>query len=228
MDFLSDILSNPEIVFSIKLSFKVAFLATLFNLVFTTLLAYLFAYKNFPFKLVLESLINLPLVFPPTVTGFFLLLIFGKNSFIGSILEKLNFSIIFTVKGAILASFLASFPIYFKTVKSAFEQVDKRYLLLCDLFGKSFFDKFFKVLLPLTKYSIFGAVLLSFARAIGEFGATLVVAGNIPFKTTTISLEIYNLISQGDFNLALKLSYLVAIFCFLIAYTLNKFLYRKN
>ena len=85
MDFLSDILSNPGIVFSIKLSIKVALLATLFNLIFTTLLAYLFAYKNFPFKLVLESLLNLPLVFPPTVTGFFLLLIFGKNSFIGSI-----------------------------------------------------------------------------------------------------------------------------------------------
>ena len=223
-----EIFKNPEILFSIKLSLKVAIISTLLNVIITSFLAYIFAFKNFKGKIFLESLINLPLVFPPTVTGFFLLLIFGKTSVIGKILEKFGISFIFDVKGAILASFIVSFPIYFKTLKTAFEQIDKRYLFLCDLFNKNFLEKFFKVLLPLCKYSFFAALLLCFVRSLGEFGATLILAGNIPFKTTTVSLEIYNLLSEGNFKLALELSYFVGIFCLIFSYILNYFIYKEK
>jgi molybdate transport system permease protein len=189
--------------------------------------AYILAYRELRFKNLLDAFITLPLVFPPVVTGYVLLLIFGRESFLGSLLERIGITVVFDWKGALLASFVASFPIFVKGARASLEGVDKNLIELSYTLGKGELQTFFKVALPLAKGGIVASLVLAFARALGEFGATLMIAGNIPFKTTTVPLEIYNCVAQGEFEKANFLTLLTALFSLGVIYLVNRLSGRR-
>ncbi|WP_456419216.1 molybdate ABC transporter permease subunit [Thermovibrio sp.] len=214
---------SPEVLFSIKLSLKVSLLATLLIFLTGLPLAYLLAYREFKLKNFLDALITLPLVFPPVVTGYILLLIFGKKGLLGELLFKLfGFTVVFNWKGALLASFVAAFPIFVKGARASLEAVDRRLIEVSYTLGKGRIETFFRITFPLAKQGITASLILSFARALGEFGATLMVAGNIPMRTNTIPLEIYSAISEGDFGKANLLTALTALFSVAVIYAVNR------
>ena len=158
---------------------------------------------------------------PPTVVGFFLLIFFGRNSFIGSIVEKLGFPFIFTLRGAILASFIVSFPLMYRTSKGAFEQIDTNIINAAKTLGKSENWIFWRIMLPNSWQSILGGAILSFTRALGEFGATIMIAGNIPNKTQTISLAIYTAVQAGDRDLAFRWVIIIVAISFISIMMMN-------
>ena len=220
---------SPEVVFSIKLSLKVSFLSTLLVFLLGLPLASLLSFKDFKLKNLLDALITLPLVFPPVVTGYILLLIFGKKGIVGSFLLKLfNFSVVFTWYGALLASFVASLPIFVKGARAALEGVNRELIEVSYTLGKSRLETFFKVVLPLAQKGIVASLILSFARAMGEFGATLMVAGNIPMRTTTLPLEVYNLVSMGETEKANLLTIFTALFSVGVIYAVNRLSTRSR
>ncbi|NJR37848.1 MAG: molybdate ABC transporter permease subunit [Leptolyngbyaceae cyanobacterium CSU_1_4] len=148
-------------------------------------------------KFLIESLLISPLILPPTVVGFLLLLLFGKNGAIGKLLIPLNFSVVFTGYGAIVAAIVVSFPLMYRVALGAFEQVDANFLNVARTLGASEWRIFWRILMPLSLSGIFAGTLLTFARALGEFGATLMLAGNIPGETQTIPMAIYFAVEAG-------------------------------
>jgi len=149
-----------------------------------------------------DGLFTLPLVLPPTVVGFFLLVLFGKNGPIGSILNTIGAPVIFTWGGAVIASVVVAFPLMYRTARGAFEQMDGNLLAAGRTLGMSEWSLFFRVLIPNSIPSIMAGTVLAFARALGEFGATIMVAGNIPGRTQTVSVAIYSAVQGGDWELA--------------------------
>lgn len=148
-------------------------------------------------KWLLDVLFTLPLVLPPTVVGFALLSLFGKNSPIGRVLSALQISVIFTLEGAILAAVVVAFPLMYRAAKGAFEQVDEDVIWAARSLGLSEFKIFIKILIPEAWPGILSGLMLSFTRALGEFGATLMIAGNIPKVTQTMPLAIYFATANG-------------------------------
>ena len=147
---------------------------------------------------ILESIIVLPIVLPPTVMGFILLIVFSPRSYIGAFFANvLHLPVVFTLTGAVIASVIVSFPLMYQHTVQGFRSIDHKMLNTARTMGASESKIFFKLILPLSKRAILSGVMMSFARAIGEFGATLMVAGYIPNKTNTLPLEIYFLVEQG-------------------------------
>lgn len=187
--------------FSLRLSLQVAFLATALVVFFGVGLAYLLAMKNFRGKEILDMLLTLPLVLPPTVTGFFLIVIFGRNGFLGRPLYALTgWSIMFRWQAAVVASFVVALPLMIKTARAAIESVDLNLINASYTLGHSKSETALHVILPLAKKGIIAGAVLSFARAIGEFGATLMLAGNIPGRTDTMPIAIYSMASSGEWS----------------------------
>lgn len=214
---------DPEALFSIKLSLKVAILSCIFVFILGLPVSYILSSRSFPFKNLLDALITLPLVFPPTVTGYILLLILGKNGIVGSLIYRLfHTGVVFTWYGAVVASSIAAFPIFVKSSKAAIDAVDRNLLKVSYTLGKGELETFFRVVLPLSKRGVIAALILSFARALGEFGATLMLAGNIPFRTNTIPLEIYSAVSGGDFEKADALTLITAAISITVIYAINR------
>ena len=151
----------------------------------------------------IDAVLALPLVLPPTVVGFFLLLIFGRNGIIGKLLLKLNTTIIFTWPATVIAASVVAFPLMYRTSRGAFEQIDKNIINAARTLGVSEWRIFLKVTLPLSWPGIGAATILAFARALGEFGATTMVSGNIPGRTQTIPVAIYFAAEGGDMNKSL-------------------------
>ena len=179
------------------ISFKVAFFATLITFVLGIAAARLVISMKRGKSLV-DGLFSLPMVLPPTVVGFFLLMIFGKNSLIGGALASAGFSVLFTWQGAVIAAAAVSFPIMYRTCRGALEQVDRNITDAARTLGMSERKIFFKIMIPMARPGIAAATILSFARALGEFGATMMLAGNIPGKTQTMSIAIYTAMQGGD------------------------------
>ncbi len=140
---------------------------------------------------ILDVVFTFPLVLPPTVVGYILLVIFGRNSAIGQFLTKLGISIIFTWQATVLAAIIVSFPLMYRATKGAFEQIDTNLIWAARTLGLSEFKIFIKIMIPLALPGILSGAILAFARALGEFGATLMIAGNIPKVTQTIPIAIY-------------------------------------
>ncbi len=158
---------------------------------------------NFKGKVVLETIIMLPIVLPPTVVGFILIVIFGNNSIIGNLIEWIfNQSIIFTWYAAVLASTVVAFPLMYQSAKTGFLSVDKDIEDAAKVDGASNFRIFMKITMPLASVSLVTGAVLSFARALGEFGATLMIAGNIPGRTQTLPTAIYVALQSGNMSLA--------------------------
>lgn len=153
-------------------------------------------------KGILDAIFTLPMVLPPTVTGFFLLVFFGKSSTIGKFLSKYDFDFVFSWRGAVLASIVVTFPLMYRTTRSAFEQLNPNLIDAGKTLGLSGFTIFWKVVFPNCFPGILGATILSFSRALGEFGATIMIAGNIPGKTQTASLAVYTAMQAGNRLLA--------------------------
>jgi molybdate transport system permease protein len=159
--------------------------------------------KKDKFKVFLDALFTLPMVLPPTVIGFFLLLIFGKNGPIGNILFALGIKLIFSWPATVIAATVVAFPLMYKTTCGAFEQIDKNIINAARTLGVSEWRIFWTITIPLAWPGIAAGTVLSFARALGEFGATLMMAGNIPGKTQTIPVAIFFAVEGGDMNTAL-------------------------
>lgn len=179
------------------LSLEVATFATFFALVLGLFAARLVT-KLKRGKFLWDSVLMLPLVLPPTVTGFFLLILFGKNSALGKILSTIGLQVIFTLKGAVIAACIVSFPIIYRGIRGAFENLDPELVDVARLYGCNEFMIFFRVYVPLCWQELRAVTIIAFARAIGEFGATIMVAGNIPGKTRTMSIAIYTSMQSGD------------------------------
>lgn len=155
-------------------------------------------------RFLLDGILSLPLVLPPTVVGFILLVIFGKNSVIGRALSHLGINVVFTITGAVIAAVVVSFPIMYRTTLGAFEQVDTELIDAARTLGFNERAIFFKVWIPLSWPGIAAGTTLSFARALGEFGATMMIAGNLPGKTRTMSTAVYSAMQGGNRELAFK------------------------
>ena len=191
---------------AIGLSVKVAVTATLLSLPLGFLLSYILTFGVFRGKLFLEVLINLPLTLPPVVIGYFLLLLLGKNGLIGRVLEAAGIRIIFTWKGAVIASAVVGFPLLVRSVRIGMESIDRQLIHASRTLGAHWYDTLFTIILPLSTRGIIAGSSLMFARSLGEFGATIIVAGNIPGVTQTIPLAIYEYAaSPGSEAMALSL-----------------------
>ena len=213
----------------ILLSLKVATIATLLALITGGYFAYLFTKKRIPFHNFWETLIILPLVLPPSVTGYILLYLFGKRGPLGAfLLNHFDLQVVFTWGACVIASSVVALPLMYQNAKAAFMSVDPAYERAARTLGSGEFKIFFTVLLPLSYPGIVSGLALTFARALGEFGATLMLAGNIPNKTQTIPTAIYYAVQAGNAPLAQKLVLLMTLFSFLLILLMNLWLKRKN
>jgi molybdate transport system permease protein len=189
--------------FPLWLSLRVAALATFFVLTVGTLVAYVLSHKNFRGKNLLDSFITLPLVLPPTVLGYYLLVLVGRNSPLGHLYEAVfGQPLVFTWQAAVVAAFLHSAPIYVKAGKAVLETVDTRYEWAAHSLGASEWRTFWRVTLPLAWRGLSSLASLSFARSLGDFGVTIMVAGNIPGETQTLSVAIFEAVESGNGRLA--------------------------
>ena len=219
----------PEVLPALTLSLKVAFCATATNTVLGTAAGYLLARKRFPGRKLLDTVLILPMVLPPTVLGYYLLVLTGKQSFIGRWLEQtFGISLIFTWQGAVLAAMTVTFPLVTKPARAAFESVNPNLEKMATVFGASRIRRFFNVTLPLAWRGILAGVLLAFARALGEFGATLMIAGSIPGETQTLSVAVYEAVQAGQDDLANRLVLLISTVCISVLLVVERLSERKK
>ena len=182
------------------ITLKIGLLSTIICFFLGVGLAYVSLYMNKRIMAVFDSILTLPMVLPPTVVGFFLLLIFSRRRLVGIFLySNFHIKIVQSFIGCVLAAFIIAFPLMYKNAKSAFLQLDKNLIYAGRTLGLSEFQIFFKVVCPITSPSLFSGAILSFARAIGEYGATSMLAGNISGKTSTISQQIAYLVQNQSY-----------------------------
>lgn len=211
-------------LFPLLLTVKVSFIATLFTASIGLVLAWVLAKKKFFGKTVLDVLIMQPLVIPPTVLGYYLLSTFGIGSPIGRFFDDvLGIQIVFTWKGAVLAAMISSLPLFVKPAKAAIEGVGDDLENAARLLGKTELYIFRTITLPIAWRGILAGVVMAFARATGEFGATLMVAGNIPGRTQTLPIAIYDAVQSGDNYTANVLVGIITLFSFLVLYIAERF-----
>ncbi|NUN01684.1 MAG: molybdate ABC transporter permease subunit [Bryobacteraceae bacterium] len=199
---------------ALALSLKVAGWATALNLVLGVAVGLLLARGRFPGRDLLDTMLTLPMVMPPTVLGYYLLVLIGRNGPLGAWLrETFGINLIFTWQGAVIAATIVSFPLVFKPARAAFEAVDGQLEQAARVLGIPEAAVFFRVTLPLAWRGILAGVLLAFARALGEFGATLMVAGSIPGKTQTLSVAVYEAVQAGQDDTANLLVLITSVVC---------------
>jgi molybdate transport system permease protein len=199
------------------LSLKVAGWATFFATVLGVGLAYALSRARVSIWTdLVDSVLTLPLVLPPTVIGYYLLVLFGRRGWLGQILSGWGIELVFTWQGAVIAATVVAFPLVLKSARAAFESVDHSLENAARVLGISEAALFCRVSLPLAMRGIVAGVLLSFARALGEFGATLMIAGSIPGRTQTLSIAIYEAVQAGDDALAGSLVALTSLTCVVV------------
>ncbi len=190
----------------VALSLRVAVVGTLIGLPVALVVGWLLAKSSIRGKVLLDTLVTFPLVLPPVVTGYFLLILLGRNGPIGQLLHNLfGVDVVFTWVAAALAAGLVSLPLMVRAIEVAMANVDPRLEFASRTLGAGPLRTFFGVTVPLARQGILAAVLLGFARGLGEFGATIVVAGNIPGRTQTVPLALFNRIETGDDAAAVRL-----------------------
>ncbi|MGA3267560.1 MAG: molybdate ABC transporter permease subunit [Verrucomicrobiota bacterium] len=213
----------------IGFTLSVAALSTLTILPFGLALAWALARRDWPGKSVVETLVTLPLVMPPVATGLILLQIFGRRGAIGGFLhDHLNLDIIFTWRAVLLALSVMSFPLLVRSARVAFEEVNPRLEQIARTLGASGWRVFFTISVPLAARGIVGGMLLAFARALGEFGATIMVVGYMPGKTATISLAIYENVQLGQDAHAFRLLGVSVVLAFAAVWGSEFFLRHKK
>jgi molybdate transport system permease protein len=190
-------------------------------------LAWLLARRRWRGKTLVETAVALPLVMPPVATGLILLELFGRRGPLGAPLHKLGIDVIFTWRAVVLAMAVMSMPLFVRTARVAFQGVNQRYEQIARTLGASERRVFFTITLPLAARGIAGGAVLAFARAIGEFGATILVAGNIPGRTATLSVSIYNLVDLGKDQEAMRLLAVAVVIAFAAVLT-SEILLRRS
>lgn len=214
---------------AVGLSLLVAAAAVVVSLLPGIGLGWLLARREFPGKSLLETIVNLPLVLPPVVTGWLLLVAFGRRGWLGGVLEEwLGVRFVFDWKGAALAAAVVSFPLMVRAIRIAFDGVDRGLEQAARTLGASPLDAFVTVALPAARHGIVAGCVLAFARSLGEFGATIMIAGNIPGRTQTIPLAIYSeLESPGGMERSIGLI-LFSILIAALALALGNWLDRRS
>ncbi len=223
MMFLQTIDWHPII-----LSIRVAVIATIVVTCLGVPLTRLMARREFYGKDILEAAITLPLVLPPSVVGYGLLLLIGKNGLFGKALADIGVTLVFSWWAAVLASTVVAFPLMYQSAKAAFKSVDVNFEKAARTLGASEVRIFFTVTLPLAWPGILAGLVLTFARALGEFGATLMVAGNIPGQTQTIPTAIYFAVESGNNVMARTLVAIITVFSFLVIFWVNRWAKKQN
>jgi molybdate transport system permease protein len=191
---------------ALELSIRVAIVATLLNALLGIPLAYLLARRTFRGRALVDLLVTLPLVLPPTVTGYYLIVLLGRRGWLGApVYAWTGWSVAFTWYAAVVAATVMALPLLVRTARAAIESVDRELEKAAFTLGRSEWRTALEVTLPLAKNGIIAGLVLAFARALGEFGATLMLAGNIPGKTTTVPLAIYTAVQTGEMGEAVLL-----------------------
>ncbi len=209
---------------ALRITLQVAAGATLLVALPGILLGLALARTDFFGKSAVETIVALPLVLPPTAIGYVLLALFARDGWLGPRALGFDPGVLFTMRGAILASAIVSLPLVARSARAAFDQVDPRLELMSQSLGKSRWRTFASVSLPLARRGLIGALALGFGRAIGEFGATVIVAGNIPGRTQTLALAIFNDIQVGDQDHALMLVGLTSVIAFVLLWSIGRWL----
>lgn len=209
------------------LSLKTALIATFFTFILGIYAARV-VLRTGRYKGVLDGIFTLSMVLPPTVVGFFLLVFFGTNGPLKPLYDFFKFHVIFTYPATIIAAVFVSFPLMYRTSLGAFEQIDKNLIYAGQTLGFSEKKIFWRIILPNSKPGLLSATVLAFARALGEFGATIMIAGNIPGKTQTVSTAIYTAVQSGNRNVAFKWSLIVAAVSLIIMILVNFVITEKE
>jgi len=192
---------SVDAVSALGLSIRVAIVATVLNALIGIPLAYLLARRVFRGRALVDLLVTLPLVLPPTVTGYYLIVLLGRRGWLGGPVYALTgWSVAFTWYAAVIAATVMALPLLVRTARAAIESVDRELEKAAYTLGRSEWRTALEVTLPLARNGIIAGLVLAFARALGEFGATLMLAGNIPGKTTTVPLAIYTAVQTGEMS----------------------------
>ncbi len=210
-------LTSQEVLIPLLLTLKVAGWATLVATLFGVATAFAIARLRFSGREVIDAIMTLPMVMPPTVLGYYLLVLVGRRGVIGEWLhDQLGITLVFTWQGAVIAAAVVAFPLAYKAARAAFEGVERQYEQAARVLGQSEIEVFIRVTLPLAWRGILAGAMLAFARAIGEFGATLMVAGSLPGRTQTLSIAVYEAVQAGKDDVANFLVIVTSIVCIAI------------
>ncbi len=216
---------NDDFIETLLLTGKLAGITTIILLFIGLPLGYLLAYKNFRLKALVEALISMPLVLPPTVLGFYMLVAYSPQNAIGHFLEHtLNLRLAFSFEGVLLASVLFSLPFMVQPIQNGFASIPRSYREASYTLGKSFFITFVRVLIPNIKPSIITAVAMTFAHCIGEFGVVIMVGGNMPGETRMASIAIYDEVQSLNYDTANKYSlilFIISLLILTVIYSIN-------
>ena len=210
------------------LSLKVAGWATAISAVLGTGLGFWLARWRSPLRELADSVLTLPMVLPPTVLGYYLLVLLGRRGVLGEILAGWGIELVFTWQGAVIAAAVVAFPLVLKAARTAFEEVDPQLESAARVLGLRESAVFFRVTLPLAMRGIMAGVLVAFARALGEFGATLMVAGNLPGRTQTLSIAIYEAVQAGDDDTANLLVLITSVTCVAVLLLASRLMPRRR
>jgi molybdate transport system permease protein len=208
--------------FPVWLSLRVALISVIIVTVVGLPLARFMEKYRFWGRDIIEAIVTLPLVLPPSVVGYGLLILIGKNGPVGRILDGYGYTLVFTWLAVVMAATVVSFPLMYRSARGAFASVDKSFEKAARTLGAGEIRIFFTITLPLAWPGIMSGLVLSFARALGEFGATLMVAGNIPGQTQTVPTAIYYAVESGDTATAGTLVGIITVFCFLLIFWINR------
>ncbi len=218
-------LKSPEVRFSIKLSLITSCISTITCVLFAIPISYGMARFNFIGKRIVEIILDLPMALPPIVSGLALLILFGNTEF-GKLMERLGFSVVFDVKGIILAQFFVNLPQMIKVLKAAFYNIDPRIENVSRTLGLSSMQTFFKVTIPLAKNNIIASVVITWATALGQFGAVIMIAGATRMKTEVLPISVYLNMSCGEIDVALASASILIIISSVCLFTFQ--LLQKN
>lgn len=208
---------TPADFATLFLTFKVASLATIFMLLFGTPLAWWLARTHSKWRGIVNAIVALPLILPPTVLGFYLLVLLGKNGIVGQFTTWLQIGTLpFTFAGLVVASVLYSMPFVIQPMQTAFSAIEKEVLEAAATLGAKPLRIFFSIVLPLSRAGIINASILGFAHTVGEFGVVLMIGGNIPDKTRMVSVQIYNHVEALEYQQAHELAAVLLVFSFLV------------
>jgi len=211
------------------LTLKIALLATLLAGAVGIALGWWMSQRRFAGKNLVDALLMLPMVLPPTVLGYYLIVLIGRNGVLGQYLDRwFGINLMFTWQGAVIAASLVSLPLIYKAARAAFEEVDVRFLHAARTLGAGEAEVFLRIALPLALRGIAAGLMLAFARAMGEFGATLMIAGNLPGKTQTLSIAIYDAVQAGNDAQALWLTLVISVVCVVVLVVSGRMLRARH
>ena len=206
---LKETLVSYEFIFAVKFSIATSLISLLLSLIFSIPIAYFLSRVNFPLKQIVESIIDIPIFLPPLITGLSFLILFGGS--FGKIIERFGISFLFSPLGVIFAQFIIITPYIERSAEIAFFKVNKRYEFMGKIMGLSDFDVFRRIVFPLSKKGILTGAIVGWSRAMGEFGATLMIAGATRLRTETLPISVYLSVSSGDIKFAAGAGVLMVI-----------------